>query len=255
MKAGDLPRVEIPVGYRSFLGVEGTSTDTRLDGPLYAVNLLDRRRPWAYELYGLLAYRPLRRAGGRVLFKGHRTRVLAGGEHQSRETLLLVRYPEVTAFLVMVRRPYFAALSLLRKLGLGEFLFGFAERLGPGPGWGPEPPPVPRPYRGERDYLLYTFRANRDRAREGLERLGEAVDGSGVELFFAGLTAGTVAVRRAGAASPQPTKLAPPLPWDAVLLLSAGDETVLERVVAGAEIAALRALAGTSAAAFYRREL
>ena len=255
MSPGDShPRVEVALGSRGHLGVTGTSAQTRLDEPLYAVNLLDRRRPWAYELYGALAVRPLQRAGGRVLFKGHRSRMLAGDTSNSRETLLLVRYPNAGAFLGLAQRPYFMALSVLRKLGLEKFLFGFARRLGSGP----EPLAAPRLYRGDSRYLLWTFTAetsasDRGQLQQALERLPEALGGDGVRVFFAGLKTATVTLRSPDSNSSRPSAIAPPLPWDAVVLLSAEDEPALETAFATPPLAKLRSLAGSSIATFYRR--
>ncbi|MBW2277873.1 MAG: DUF1330 domain-containing protein [Deltaproteobacteria bacterium] len=247
------PTLEISLGSRGYLGITGTSAETRLDRPLYAINLLDRRRPWAYELYGALAVRPLGRAGGRVLFKGHRTRMLEGDPSTDRETLLLVRYPEAQAFLGLVQRPIFMALGLLRQLGLKRFLFGFAERLGSGPTRGPEPHPSPRPYRGAERYLLYAFTADREQARPRLEALTATLENTSAKLYFAGLQAATVTHRSPNSETRRPSTVAPPMPWSGIVVLSAADEAALESAYAGPPLAELRALADSSAATFYRR--
>jgi uncharacterized protein (DUF1330 family) len=247
------PVLEISLGSRGYLGITGASTETCLDRPLYAINLLDRRRPWAYELYGALAVRSLGRAGGRVLFKGHRTRMLEGDPSTDRETLLVVRYPEAQAFLGLVKRPIFMALGLLRQLGLERFLFAFAERLGTGPARGPAPGPSPRPYRGSDRYLLYAFTANCEQARSQLELLAETLENSGARLYFAGLQAATVTHRKRDSEVPRPSTIAPPMPWSGIIVLAADDEAALESVFAGPPLAELRALADSSVATFYRR--
>ena len=259
MSAGEThPSVEVALGSRGHLGVTGTSADARLDEPLYAVNLLDRRRPWAYELYGALAVRTVYRVGGRVLFKGHRRRILAGDSANSRETLLLVRYPDARAFLGLAQRRYFIAISVLRKLGLERFLFGFAKRLGTGPRRGPDPPPKPQAYGGDSRYLLCLFAAQASSAehhllQEALERLPDALSVDGVDVFFAGLETATVTQRGPGSMNPRPSATAPPLPWDAVVLLSAADEPALEAAFAAAPLAELCSSSHSSMAAFYRR--
>ena len=246
MSAAERPRVEVPIGARGFLGVEATVGEADLSGPLYAVNLLDRRRPWAYELYGLLVIRSVLKSGARVLFKGQRRRVLLGDPADSRETLLIVRYPNLEAFLNMVRRPYFAAMSLFRRVGLGGFRFGFARSLADDP----EMPDRPRPYAGDESYLLTTFRGDSGRLRSALlAPENESVP----RAFFAGKTVGTMCVRAPEESEAQPTKTAPPLGWDGVLVHE-GREEELEELARG-RLADLLADAEGASCVLYRRKI
>ncbi len=246
MSASERTRVEVPIGARGFMGVEAIVGDDDLSGPLFAVNLLDRRRPWAYELYGLLVIRSVLKSGARVLFKGHRQRVLLGDPADSRETLLIVRYPRVEAFLNMVRRPYFAVMSIFRRVGLGDFRFGFARSL-PGD---LEVPARPRPYSGDSSYLLTTFRGGDPQLSKALL---EPEDGSIPRAFFAGKTVGTVCVRAPEGTEAQPAKTAPPLGWDGVLLHE-GREEDLEELARG-RLADLLADAEGASCVLYRRKI
>jgi len=240
--APERTRIEVRIGRRGFLGVETVAGEEDLSGPLFAVNLLDRRRPWAYELYGLLVVRSVLKSGARIVFKGHRRRVLLGDPADARETLLIVRYPAPEAFLNMVRRPYFAAMSLFRRVGLGDFHFGFIRSLVTGP----EVPARPRPYTGDNAYLLSTLRGD----AAGLAEAGRRPTG---EPFFAGRTIAALCARRAGETAARPTRLAPPLGWSAILLHE-GLEAELEELARG-RLAGLVADAERATCVLYRRKI
>ncbi len=242
MTAPEPPGIEAGVGRRGRLGIEAVTAGEDLSGPLYAVNLLDRRRPWAYELYGLLVIRPLLKTGARIVFKGHRRRVLLGAAAQTRETLLIVRYPGAEAFLNLVGRPSFAATSLFRRAGIAAFRFGFVRTLGAEPRVSERP----RRYTGTDAYLLTTLRG-------GPPSLPAALATVAPGLFFAGRTVATVVFRAAGAPASRPSTLAPPLGWTGILLHQ-GSAPALEELAHGRLAAALSG-AESAACVLYRRSL
>jgi len=229
--SGARATAEVQIGSRGFVGLEAVAPEVSIDGPLFAVNLLDLRLSAAYTLYGLLVISRVLRAGGRVLFKGSRSRVLAAGSTGVRETLLVVRYPGTDAFLGLVRQPFFMAASLLRRIAIRNFRFGFAERFSPGSGGpGPEPFAKPRRYRGDRSYLFLGFEGGREAARESIEAVAAAL-GSEVEVYFAGLTSAHMTVRGLDSDRSRPSDLAPPLALGGVLILTAAAEQPLEALL------------------------
>lgn len=197
--------------------------DARLDAPVWAINLLDRRRPWAYELYGRLAAPLLLRAGGRLLAKGVEGEVLndgSGREDDGSETVLVVSYPNADAFLRLAGNPFFALISILRKIGLRGFRFGFAHRLDPGP----KPPKLPQKAEGR----LLTLLWDEDAPKPEVQALDHRLREAGAELLFAGRRQAILALDK-GDGEPEPTRLAPPLPWSHVALVT-GDEGVLRDI-------------------------
>ncbi|MEO1368610.1 MAG: hypothetical protein AAFX50_15660, partial [Acidobacteriota bacterium] len=159
-----------------------TADDARLDEQLYAINLLDRVRPWAYDLYNVLAWPAARSAGARPLLKGVGGE-LEGGEGEVRETLLIVGYPGATAFLKMARNPWFVLISALRKFGFDGFQFAFGRRFD----GGPTRPPSKRS--GE---ALALFRP--EGAELDLGELRQRVSAAGSTLVFAGSKKAILAV-------------------------------------------------------------
>jgi len=229
--ANNPPRLEVPVSGGRLLGVEGTHPDARLEEPLYAINLLSCRRPWAYNLYSVLGYPGVRRVGGRLLFKGHRCRVLRGAAAEVRDTLLIVRYPHGASFLDMARRPYFGAISLLRRIGISGFQFGFAvgtELTGAAPEAGARP----TPYQDGKAFLLWGVGGSESHDPDLFEPLRRlcATDPE-IDLVFSGQLTARLTVRHKEATSTGATRLAPPLPWEGVALLAAVDEKTLEEFV------------------------
>lgn len=99
------------------------------DQSVYALNWFDERSGWLYDLYNWLAAASVRKVGGRPFFKGRVQQVLYGEPPERRETLLIVRYPALTAFRDMLQNRYFQLVSLLRLLAVKRFTFAFSRRL------------------------------------------------------------------------------------------------------------------------------
>jgi hypothetical protein len=219
------------------------------DGTHYAVNLLDRVRPWAYDLYNLLAWPAARLAGARPLVKGVEGILAAsmgvadasGAPDETvreavRETLLIVAYDGPGAFLGMAANPWFALVSALRKAGLDRFRFGFQQRLDSGP----LPPLRPRRRDGHLMALFWPDDADFDH-----QDLLRRVSGSGSHLLFAGVTRALLAIERTapdGERSIGPTRLAPPLGWGHVAVAAGHPKTLqplADDLPAGAVLAVL----------------
>lgn len=215
--------------------IQAVADDARLDEPLYAVNLLQRVRPWAYDLYNLLAYPVARRVGARALLKGVAGRRAAGASDKEAdkeagdeagdeagggagdevpETLLIVGYPDALSFLRLASHPWFLLISALRKLGLDGFQFGFTRRFDGGPS---------RPPAGKSGQLLALFWPPGSELELG--ELRRRVSAAGSTLVFAGTRKAMLALVR-GDGEPRPTRLAPPLPHEHVVVVTGHERTL-----------------------------
>ncbi|MDA8020937.1 MAG: hypothetical protein MPN21_26165 [Thermoanaerobaculia bacterium] len=203
--------------------LQATSDDAGLEGPLYAVNLLDRRRPWAYDLYNVLAAPVALRVGARPMMKGVDGECWFGEASLGRETLLVVGYDEADAFLRMVRNPYFAWISMLRKVSFAGFEFGFCRRLDDGM----LPPKRPRRRKGELLALLWP-EGQHDSEVPGpnLTALQRRVSAAGSRIVFYGEKKAILALDRGSEKGISPTRLAPPLPWSSVVVVAGHRHTL-----------------------------
>ena len=90
-------------------------------GPVVMLNLL-RYKPdggrESYEAYGAKALPFLQEAGAEILFAGEAASPLIGEESANWDTVILVRYPSVQAFLDMVTSEDYQAITHLRTEGL-----------------------------------------------------------------------------------------------------------------------------------------
>ena len=209
--------------------VHPTTDDARLDETLYAINFLDRTRPWAYEVYNLLAFPAARRVGARPLAKGVDGTCWAGDPSLARETLLIVSYGDAGKFLRMASNPYFALISAFRKLGLSRFQFGFSRRLD-------EATKRPRRRQGELLALLWPEEgpeddesggpAEMDTAELDVTDLQRRVSAAGSRILFVGAKKAILALDRGGERGVGPTSLAPPLPWSSVAVVAGTEHTL-----------------------------
>ncbi|MEM1183124.1 MAG: hypothetical protein AAGM22_32575 [Acidobacteriota bacterium] len=191
-----------------------TDDDARLDEPLYAINLLNRVRPWAYDTYNLLAYPVAKRVGARPLIKGVDGELI-GGEGEVRETILLVGYGDATSFLKMARHPWFVVISALRKFGFDGFQFAFSKRLDGGPS---------RPPGGRSGEILALFWP--EDAEVDLADLRLRVSAAGSTLTFIAAKKAILAVDKDDGRGARPTRLAPPLPYGHVAVITGHPRTL-----------------------------
>ncbi len=121
--------------------------------PIYAVNWFDLKRPWLYNLYGLLAIPHVRKVDGRVHFKGLLKEKWEGKPELDRSNLLIVRYPDADSFLSMLTSKLFLLKSVLRIHAVKDFVFGFTRRMDNGP----DPAGKTGKYGGSACYLVHIF--------------------------------------------------------------------------------------------------
>ncbi|MBU6336955.1 MAG: DUF1330 domain-containing protein [Acidobacteria bacterium] len=90
-------------------------------GPVVMLNLLSYKPDGgreSYEAYGAKALPFLQEAGAEILFAGEAASPLIGDESANWDSVILVRYPSVQAFLDMVTSEDYQAITHLRTEGL-----------------------------------------------------------------------------------------------------------------------------------------
>ena len=90
-------------------------------GPVVMLNLLSYKPDGgreSYEAYGAKALPFLQEAGAEILFAGEAASPLIGDESANWDSVILVRYPSVQAFLDMVTSEAYQAITHLRTEGL-----------------------------------------------------------------------------------------------------------------------------------------
>ncbi len=90
-------------------------------GPVVMLNLLSYKPDGgreSYEAYGAKALPFLQEAGAEILFAGEAASPLIGEESANWDSVILVRYPSVQAFLDMVTSEDYQAITHLRTEGL-----------------------------------------------------------------------------------------------------------------------------------------
>ncbi len=90
-------------------------------GPVVMLNLLHYKPDGgreSYEAYGAKALPFLQEAGAEILFAGEAASPLIGEESANWDSVILVRYPSVQAFLDMVTSEDYQAITHLRTEGL-----------------------------------------------------------------------------------------------------------------------------------------
>ena len=90
-------------------------------GPVVMLNLLSYKPGGgrdSYEAYGARALPFLQEAGAEIVFAGDAASPLIGEEEANWDTVILVRYPSVQAFLDMVTSEGYQAITHLRTEGL-----------------------------------------------------------------------------------------------------------------------------------------
>lgn len=128
----------------------------KFDQPAYAVNWFNTRSRWLYEFYNFLAAGSVKAIGGAPFFKGRLLKRLHGVDSDSRDLILVVRYPALTQFKVMLESIYFQLLSILRLLAVKDFTFGFMKRRA----WDTPLEPVSKMVDRDEVYLVHHFRGD-----------------------------------------------------------------------------------------------
>ena len=175
--------------------LEGVSPETRLDGPLVAINWFNTRSRGLYDLYNVAAAGLVRRVGAGVLFKGSLVETLAGSAGDERQVLLIVRYPSGERFLELLAGKLFQAISVLRILAVREFSFALNERVD----GLPSPEPDRLRFEPGRAWAIHHFASKTD-VRQDLARLEALADSLGVSLRFASRKLAEVGIHPDGGA-------------------------------------------------------
>jgi len=188
-----------------------------IEGPIYATNWFNLKRPWLYKAYAKLAYPHVVKAGGMVLFKGAVTEIVVSDEKLDREQVLIVRYPSQQKFLNMLTGKLFLMKSILRLKSVKDFAFGFAAREDNGA----EPTSAIRHYTGNKKYMVHLFTSSNKTNINELSSLSKSEEGP--EIFYFGKTAAHIARRDSSGKIAQS-----PFPIDGLVIWEAGDISELK---------------------------
>jgi len=136
--------------------------------PIYAINWFNTKAQWMYDFYNFLAVKAVRKVGGSTIH---------GEADMRRDILLVVRYPAITQFSVMLADGYFLAVSAIRMLAVKDFTFGLTKRSDAGPDLSPA-------LAG--DSPSFSYAVHHFKAPNGFDaKLGQIISESSVELFCA----------------------------------------------------------------------
>ena len=162
------------------ISVRAERLNLKDEHPLFAINWLNTRYGWLYNLYGLLAATRVFALGAKIFIKARVQEFIEGDRSQERSTLMIVNYPSVGTFLTLVSQKYFQVISLIRNRAVKDFNFGFVRRLD-----GPEllRYKMPRFEKGT-FYLLHHFKSKGE-IRSFVKELEKQIP-STVQLHFAG---------------------------------------------------------------------
>ncbi|MEP1231318.1 MAG: hypothetical protein ABJG88_11635 [Litorimonas sp.] len=117
---------KLPGKLRAFIFRDGAHL--REDEPVYAVNWFNTKSNMIYDFYNHLAVKSVRKIGGEPFFKARHVKTLHGSVDETRDVLLLVRYPALTNFRTMLESTTFQIVSLIRMAAVKDFTFGFTKR-------------------------------------------------------------------------------------------------------------------------------
>ncbi len=175
------------------ISINGAHADADLEKPLWAINWFNTKSKFLYSLYGLLVFPAVKRAGAKVLFKGHIINNLNNQtdsettpyekDQYQRDTLLIVCYPNAAAFIQMVRKKTFQLFSLLRIAAVKNFTFGFTKRLDTAN----QKIRLPKRYNGSCQYLVHHLQASRDIIIENQDNIKNIAEKHAVTFYFSGL--------------------------------------------------------------------
>ena len=151
--------------------VPQVSAEDFMDQPMFAINWLDLRSKFLYNLYGYLAFPLAQKVGAKAIFKGYQTDLVQDPAQVNRQVLLIVKYPNPGAFLSLLSRKIFQIISLVRIRGVKNFNLGFSRLL--------------EGSRGEKKdhYLVYHYQSGS--IKDQLTTLQTLIGETNVQIFFA----------------------------------------------------------------------
>ena len=158
--------------------LKSTTEEKILDKPLYAINWFSTKMAWMYHFYNFLALPRVRSVGGIVFFKGKVYESLYGKKTDSRELLLIVRYPSGKNFIKLMKDFLFKAVSIFRILSVENFTFGFTKKM--------FPIDATTTLDKTKKYAVHHFRTDSFKEKDIVE-LQQILDDIDIELHYAGL--------------------------------------------------------------------
>jgi len=210
--------------------------------PIYAVNWFNTKAQWMYDFYNFLAVKAVRKVGGAPFFKGKYIRTIQGATDMRRDILLVVRYPAISQFMVMLANGYFLAVSSIRILAVKDFTFGLTKRSDAGPDLRP---------RSSAESSGLTYAIHHFKAPDGFEsKLSQIVSESPVELFYAGSIKARIATGK-----DEEVYSAIPCLMDGIIVLKSEELNLIEDLVARSEYQTLIEKTDSSFIGLYKRIL
>ncbi len=192
-----------------------------IEGPVFAVNWFNLKRPWLYNLYAKLAFPHVLKAGGKVLFKAVVKEPLLSFKELDRGNLLIVGYPSPGAFLSMLSSKLFLLKSVLRVKSVEDFIFGFTTRKDEGE----EPRTRVTPYTGKNKYMVHIFTSGIK--AEISQLLPPAGSIRNLQVYFYGVT-----VARVGRRDAEGSITHGPFPMDGIIIWEAGEVSEFQQLMA-----------------------
>jgi len=189
---------------------------------IYAINWFDLKTPWLYRLYGLIAYRYVRKVSGRLCFKGNLIRQIAGPTEHRRENLLIVCYPGARKFLDLLHFRAFRLASALRLLAVRKFVFGFTENIIQK---SDSNDAHDHQFSKQQVYLVHHFRGDTHWLRDKHLSLFEEVQRHRSQVYFCGLTNAHIAREKSG------HQQSPDFFMDGILVFAANSAADVENVI------------------------
>lgn len=210
--ASDSEAIRAKIVGENYVEIRRNNPGIAWEEEVHALNWFNTRSMAVYNFYNLIAGRSVKRVGGKPLFKGRLTKSLLGDKKDSRDVLLIVRYPSANHFRSMLENTYFKIVSLLRTVSVSDFTFCLSKKTS-------AKELVPESIDSRR-YLVHHFRGD----QQAIVRAREAVDGTPVALVFSSLKShGIASVSKDQSVTPIPDLM------DGVLVFCSSDVESLEQ--------------------------
>lgn len=212
------------------------------DEPIYAINWFNTKSSLIYDFYNSLAVSCVRKIGGAPFFKGRHVKTLYGHKEDKRDVLLVVRYPSLTNFRVMLKSKVFQGVSIIRMAAVKDFTFGFTKRADNGADLSPMTPNE----KAETFYGVFHYSG----VGEIDTSLAALTLEPSVEIFYRGNIRAHIGTGESSNAATQV-----PCAMDALTIFKSTDAHALERLAQQEAFAALTAEAESAFFGLYNRIL
>lgn len=210
------------------------------DEPFYAINWFNTKSSLVYDFYNYLAVRSVRKIGGEPFFKGRHLKTLHGSADDSRDVLLVVRYPAVTNFRKMLESKVFQAVSVIRMAAVKDFTFGFTKRGDAGADL------IPLDHDEKTIYGVFNYSGTKD-TNNAIDELASETN---VEIFYKGLIRAHIGT---GETSSEATQV--PCVMDGIFIVKSADSQAVENLMQTPAFISLNALTERSFFGLYNRIL